>query len=95
MTLTVECMVIVMNKEGFIKELQNRINYSEKDCLTINDILEHHFFISKRNKDVIIEELCNTFKINIEEAEHIYTTCKDILNEEIKYKLKHPFGSQK
>lgn len=88
-------MVIAMNKEEFIKELQNRINYSESDCLIINDILERHFFISKKHKDIIIKELCNTFKINEEEAEHIYITCKDILNEEIKYKIKHPFGNQK
>lgn len=88
-------MVIIMNKEGFIKELKKRISYSESDCLIINDILERHFFISKKNKDVIIKELCDTFNIDNEEASNIYDSAKDILNEEIKYKLRHPFGSQK
>lgn len=84
-----------MNKKEFINELGKRVNYSESDCLIINDILERHFFISKKNKDIIIKELCETFNISEIEANNIYTSSKDILNEEIKYKLRHPFGSQK
>lgn len=87
-------MVKKMNKEGFINTLSSRINYSKEDSILINDILENHFFISKKNKDVIIEELCKTLEISNEEASHIYDTAKDILNEEIKYKLKHPFKSK-
>lgn len=84
-----------MNKKEFINELGKRINYKESDCLIINDILERYFFISRKNKDVIIKELCDTFNINNEDASNIYDSAKDILNEEIKYKLRHPFGSQK
>lgn len=95
MDLIVKCMVILMNKKEFINELGQRINYKESDCLIINDILERHFFISKKNKDIIIKELCETFNISEIEANNIYASSKDILNEEIKYKLRHPFGSQK
>ena len=46
-----------MNKTEFINALKSEINYSESNCLLINDILEKHFFIRSKNKDKIIEEL--------------------------------------
>ena len=83
-----------MNKTEFINALKSEINYSESNCLLINDILEKHFFIRSKNKDKIIEELINTFNIQENEALIIYVIARDILNREIKNKLKHPFKSK-
>ena len=67
-------MVMKMNKKEFINELSRKLTLSIEQCVKINDILESHFFISKKSKDRIIEELINEFSIEKEEAIHIYMT---------------------
>ncbi len=44
-----------MNKKEFIDELSKRLSYPKEKCIMINDILESNFFISKKNKDKVIE----------------------------------------
>lgn len=83
-----------MNKRGFIKKLSERLNYTEDTCIIINDILENNFFISRKNRDKIIQELVSRLDVSEVEAANIYETAKTILNNEIKRKIKHPFGSQ-
>lgn len=87
-------MVKKMNKTEFIQELAKSIEYSIEDCNIINDILESNFFLSKKNKTNIIAEL--TAKLNIDEMEatKIYEAAINIINKEVKYKLKHPFKSK-
>ena len=87
-------MVMKMNKTGFIKELSKVTGYSIDDCIIINDVLENNFFISKKSKDKIVNELISSLKINETEATSIYENAKMIFNNEIKNKLKHPFKSQ-
>ena len=84
-----------LNKTNFIKELSIKLNIDEEKCTIINDILESNFFISKKSKDKIINELINRLNINEIDANKIYETAKSIVNNEIKNKLKHPFGNQK
>lgn len=88
-------MVMKMNKTEFIQELARTLSYPEEKCIIINDILESHFFLSKKNKDKIIEALIDQLEIEKDEATNIYETAVKIINEEIKNKLKHPFGANR
>lgn len=87
-------MVMKMNKRDFINELSTTLSYSEDKCIIINDILENNFFISKKNKDKIIEEFIKNLNVNNEEAINIYDVAVRIVKGEIKNKLKHPFKSK-
>ncbi len=79
-------MVKRMNKKEFINELSNQLSYSKEQCLLISDILEDNFFISKSNKDKIIESFVETLHIEKEAAKKVYDIVATIIKEEIKYK---------
>ncbi len=83
-----------MNKKEFIHKVKEQINYSEEKCYIINEILERNFFLSKKSKNKIIEDLINQLDIDYEEANRIYNIADKIINDEIKNKLRHPFKSQ-
>lgn len=83
-----------MNKNGFIEKLSARLSYSSEKCTVINGILEENFFISKKSKVKIIDELIRRLEISECEAEQIYSVSVEIINDEVKNKLKRPFGSQ-
>ena len=80
-----------MNKNEFLENLSRQTGYSKEDCFKINEILEDNFFISKNNKDKIVFELEEKLSIDKEKANMIYNKVKEIINNEIKNKLKHPF----
>lgn len=84
-------MVMSLNKREFINELAQEISYPEEKCLLINEILESNFFISKKNKDKIIEAFIQKLDIRKEEAINIYDTAVMIIKNELTNKLKHPF----
>lgn len=88
------CMVISMNKTEFIKQLASNLSYSEDKCILINDILESNFFISKKSKDKIINELLSKLNVSEEEADNIYNVSCQLLAEEVKNSLKHPFKNK-
>ena len=46
------------------------------------------------NKDKIISELVIKLDISLYKATEIYNICKNIVSNEIKDKLKHPFKNQ-
>ena len=79
-----------MNKNDFIEELLQRLNYSKEEVSKINNILEKNFFISKKSKEKIITKLISTLNISLEEANRIYDTAHSLLKEEVK-KLKTNF----
>lgn len=83
-----------MNKTEFIHTLAKKINYSIEDCAKINEILEHNFFLSRKNRSKIIHEFINTFHISSTEADLIYNSCMEIIMKEIKNKVKHPFKNR-
>ena len=87
-------MVIAMNKKEFLNELSKQIDLTENEAILVNDILEKNFFISKKNKDKIISELVIKLDISLYKATEIYNICKNIVSNEIKDKLKHPFKNQ-
>lgn len=83
-----------MNKEKFIKELENITGLDNSKCTVINNILERYFIIGKKNKEIIISDIIEQLAVKDEEAEQIYESAMAILGSGIKDKLKHPFGSQ-
>lgn len=87
-------MVMNMNKTEFINELSNDLSYSKEQCTIINEIFENNFFLSKKNKDRIIEQLTQELNITYEDAINIYNTARIIIQNQIKDKFKHPFKSK-
>lgn len=83
-----------MNKSQFIEKLAKELSYSVDKCIIINEILESNFFISKNNKDKIIEEFVCKLGIDYKDAINIYETAVKIINDEVKNKLRHPFKSK-
>lgn len=83
-----------MNKEKFIKELEKVTGLDNGKCTIINSILESHFIIGKKNKEKMVSDIIEQLEMTKEEAEKIYESVMSILGDEIKYKLKHPFGTQ-
>lgn len=82
-----------MNKEQYIKVLQEKTKLSEDKCIIINDILENHFIIGKKNKQKIINDLKERLNIDEVDADEIYNICTEIISSAIKQKLKSPFKS--
>lgn len=83
-----------MNKEKFIKELEKVTGLDNGKCTIINNILESHFIIGKKNKEKMISDFMEQLAVTSEEAEKIYESAMSILGSGIKDKLKHPFKSQ-
>ncbi|MDE6292330.1 MAG: hypothetical protein K2L98_01470 [Bacilli bacterium] len=79
-----------MNKKEFIKTLASALNYEEDQCIIINDILENNFFISKKSKDKILDELKAQLDVSEDEALRIYDVSIDIVKRELKDKIRHP-----
>ena len=83
-----------MNKKEFIEELSKRLNLEESKVILINDILEDHMLVGRKNKEKIVSEIVDKLYISNEEAENIYKEFMNIFTSEIKDKLKHPFRSK-
>ena len=86
---------INMNKSGFIEKLQQETNYSEEQCILINDVLESHFIFRKKNKPKVVADLVEKLAVDEAEADRVYELCMTIIRAEKKAALKHPFGSLK
>lgn len=87
-------MVKQMNKREFIEKLSSELSYSVEKCTIINDVLENNFFISKKSKDKILNDLIEKLSITESEAGKIYDVSISIIKDEIKNKIKHPFKNQ-
>lgn len=89
------CMVKKMNKSGFIEELEEKTNLPKDSCILITEVLENHFFLGEKQKELVINELKEKLQVDESEAVKLYEIAKNILKSELKNKLKHPFGKQK
>lgn len=85
----------VMNKSEFIKELQEKTDYTEEQCIVINSVMENHFIFRKKNKLSIVADIADKLSIDETEADAIFELCMGIIRAEKKNALKHPFGSRK
>lgn len=83
-----------MNKEKFIEELSKVTKVDKNKCIIINNILERHFIIRKKNKEKIINDIINELNFSEDESESIYESAMSIIGTEIKEKIKHPFKNQ-
>ena len=82
-----------MNKIKFIKKLQEETNYSEDKCVLINNVLESNSIIGKKNKEKIISDLISK-EFTEDDAENVYDIAVNIIINEIKNKIRHPFKSK-
>lgn len=80
-----------MNKSEFVQKLSVDAKITEDDALKVNNILEENFFFSKKNKDKIVSLISDSLAISSEKAEDIYNKSMNIINTNIKNKIKHPF----
>lgn len=83
-----------MNRTSFVNKLSACLSYPEDKCVIINNILEENFFISKKSKGKIVQELMNKLNICEEEALNIYGASVKLVNDEVKNKIKHPFKNK-
>lgn len=83
-----------MNKKEFIKALQTKTNYDEEKCILINNIIEKHFLIGKKNKEKIVNEIKEKLNISSNEVDEIYNISMEIITKELKGVIKHPFKSK-
>lgn len=83
-----------MNKEEFIKKLEELTGLDNNECIIINSILEDQFIIGKNNKEKIIENMMTQLSKTREESEKLYETAMSIIKTGIKDKIKHPFKNQ-
>ena len=83
-----------MNKEKFMKELENSTGLDKKQCIMINTILEDNFIIGKKKKEKIVLEIAKQLDLTTTEAEEMYESSMSIIGDGIKDKLKHPFKNQ-
>lgn len=84
-----------MNKTNFIEKLSKETKYDIEKCKLINEVIESHFIIGKNNKEKILNDFINKLNIDKEESESIYNKCIEILGNEFKKKIRHPFKSKK
>lgn len=81
-----------MNKKEFLKELSEKLNYSEEKSKIVNEIWEDNFFIGRNNKEKIINSLIEKLKITQEEANKIYNDVSSIIATSIKDSIIYPFN---
>lgn len=86
--------VLLMDKEGFMQELGRVTGLDKGKCEIVNEILENHFIIGKKNKEKMILEMEEQLGFTRNVAERVYEDVMTILAQGIKDKLKHPFGRQ-
>ena len=87
-------MVMTMSKTGFLKELQEKTNLSEKDTIVVSSILDDYFVFGKKNKEKIVNAIKEKLDLTDERADEIYNIAMSIISINIKDKIKHPFKSQ-
>ena len=83
-----------MNKTGFLKQLQEKTNLSEKDTLVVSSILDDYFVFGKKNKNKIVSAIKEKLNVTDERADEIYNITMSIISSNIKDKIKHPFKSK-
>lgn len=84
-----------MDKKEFILALMQVSNYSEQQCLIVNDILEDHFIFRKKNKTVIASCIQEKLELDQKASEELTEQALSILYKEIKNAIRHPFKKRK
>ena len=80
-----------MNKEDFLKALEEELNIDRNMSVRINNIVEDTFIIGKKGKAQMINKFQEELDCSEKESELIYEACMKIIGLGIKEKIKHPF----
>lgn len=83
-----------MNKINFINELKTRVQLTDEQAVTVNDIFENNFVIRKKNEEKIVAQITEALGVDEGRAKEIYDCGYDLIGRGIVGKLKHPFGAQ-
>lgn len=83
-----------MNKQEFITKLSEDTGCTIEDCEKVNEILENNFIFSKKNHDVITKAISASLSVGAKQADMIYESAKNIINNSVKDSLRHPFHSK-
>lgn len=83
-----------MNKNEFIDELSKVSGYDREKCVLVNDILESHFIVGRKNKEKIVNDFIEKLSFSEEEADKMYNTVMDVFAKGVKDKLLHPFADK-
>ena len=89
------CMVILMNKKEFIKELEKETGLDENKCIILNDCMEEYFKIGKKNKEKTVALIQERLELEYDEADNLYNIATGIMLKGIKNSIFHPFKSNK
>lgn len=81
-----------VNKHEFINCLSEKCDLSVDKCEVVNNIFENNCFLLKKNRDTVIKKIIDQIQVNNAEAIKIYNEANNIIKNEIKNKIKHPFG---
>lgn len=84
-----------MNKIALINTLKEKGNLSIEEATIAANAFENNFFISKKEEPKIIEELKLGLNCDDNLAKKIYDITIEIIKDEIKCKIKHPFRASK
>ena len=84
-----------MKKADFIDKINKETGYDLDKCNIINEIIESHLIIGKNNKEKTLNDFILKLDIDREEADELYNKCIQILGNEFKKKIRHPFKSKK
>lgn len=83
-----------MNKTNFINELKTRVQLTDEQATTVNDVFENNFVIRKKNEEKIVAQIVEALGVDECRAKEIYDCGYDLIGGGIVGKLKHPFGAQ-
>lgn len=80
-----------MNKEQFIEALHKNTELSYNQCVIVNDIIEGHMLIGKKNQDQAVSEIMDRLHCPFDQSKHIFDCAMSMITAELKDKIKHPF----
>lgn len=72
-------MIKKMNQKEFLNVLQEKTSMSKENCIIVNDILENHFIIGRKNKKKIINDLMQRLNIDELKSEEIYNISMEFI----------------
>lgn len=72
------------NKKFVIEKLIEMTHMSENECIIINEILENHFIIGRKNKEKMKNDFISKLNVNEKEADEIYNICMEIIMKSMK-----------
>ena len=81
-----------MNKTGFIMQLAEKLNITEEQAATVDEIVKAHHIVGKNSKHAVIAEIKEKLGTDDETAKQISDTASELIASNIRNKLLHPFG---